>query len=78
MGTPRSTVNTINVLVAGHEHLDIVPSNAHTTEVRIVDAGGTMLGTMEEMEEGLGEIQMVIGTMITMMTLPSTTLTLKG
>ena len=71
-------MNCIDALVVGHERPDIVPSDAPTTEVKIVDAGGTMLGTMEEMGEDLGGILTTIGTMVTTMTLPSTTLTLRG
>ena len=71
-------MNCIDALVVGHERPDIVPSDAPTTEVKIVDTGGTMLGTMEEMEEDLGGILTTIGMMVITTTPLSITLIHKA
>lgn len=61
-------MNSIDAFIVGHEHPDIVPSDAPTTEVKIVDAGGTMLGTMGEMGEDLWGILTTIGMTVIMTT----------
>jgi hypothetical protein len=75
---PVSTVNAIYVLIVGDMPQDTALGIAHTTGVKIMANGEIMLGTIEEMEEGLGGTRITIGTTATTMTPLNTISILKA
>jgi hypothetical protein len=78
LDTPVFIVNVIDAPDVGHWPQDTAQSNAHTTNMRIMDTGVLMHGTTEAVEEDLGGIQIMIGTTATTTRLFSTTLTHKA